>query len=228
MLQSNGEASVFWLNMFPASDSVSGDPSPRALIVGMKLDHNKHCRLEFGSYAQMHEEHDDSMQSCTTGAIALRPAGNAQGGCHFLSLTSGRRLSCSRWTTLRMPQDVIDRVHVLARRGNANRDLTFACRDGSNITDDEVDDNDDDDDADYDPDDWKPDSESDDEYAEDQNRDDDHNTDAMAIEGVIDLESNDEPLDDEGPIDLEHNDKLPGNEEPSYLTTRSQTMNRST
>jgi hypothetical protein len=45
-------ASVFWLNMFPASDGVSGDLSPRALIVGMKLDCNKHCRLEFGSCAQ--------------------------------------------------------------------------------------------------------------------------------------------------------------------------------
>jgi hypothetical protein len=71
-------ASVFWLNMFPASDGVSGDLSPRALIVGMKLDYDKHCRLEFGSCAQVHEEHDNSMQSRTTGAIALRPAGNAQ------------------------------------------------------------------------------------------------------------------------------------------------------
>jgi hypothetical protein len=70
----------------------------------------------------------------------------------------------------------------LARRGNANRDLTFAWRDGSIIADDEVDD-DDDDDSDCDPDDWEPDSESDDEFEEDENRDDDHNTDAMAIEG---------------------------------------------
>jgi hypothetical protein len=49
-------ASVFWLNIFPALDGVSGDLSPRALIVGMKLDCNKHCRLEFGSYAQVHEK----------------------------------------------------------------------------------------------------------------------------------------------------------------------------
>jgi hypothetical protein len=82
-------ASVFWLNMFPASDGVSGDPSPRALVVGMKLDCDKHCRLEFGSCAQVHEEHDNSMQSRTTCAIAPRPAGNAQGGHCFLSLTSG-------------------------------------------------------------------------------------------------------------------------------------------
>jgi hypothetical protein len=215
MTMEMAHTSVFWLNMFPASDGVSGDLSPRALIVGMKLDHDKHCRLEFGSHAQTQEEHDHSMQSRTTGAIGPCPAGNAQGGCYFLSLTSGRRLSRSRWTALPMPQDFIDRVHVLARRGNANRDLTFAWRDGSNIAHDEVDDDDCDDDSDCDPDDWEPDSESDDEFEEDDNRDDDHNTDAMAIEGVIGLESNDEPLDDEGPIDSEHNDELPDDEEPN-------------
>jgi hypothetical protein len=154
----------------------------------MKLDCDKHCRLEFGSYAQTHEEQDNSMQSRTTGAIALRPAGNAQGGCCFLSLTSGRRLSRSRWTALPSP---------------------CAWRDGSNITDDKVDDDDDDDDSDCDPDDWEPDSESDDEFEEDESRDDDHDT-----EGVIGSESNDEPLDDEGPIDSEHHDELADNEEP--------------
>ncbi len=200
-------ASVFWLNMFPASDGVSGDLSPRALVVGMKLDCNKHCRLEFGSHAQVHEEHDNSMQSRTTGAIALRPAGNAQGGHCFLSLTSGRRLSRSRWTTLPMPQDVIDRVHVLARRGNANRDLTFAWRDGSNIADDE-DDDDDDDESDYDPDEWEPDS---DDESEDETNAGDHNTDAMATEGVAGAETNDELPDNEEPND----DELPDNEEPN-------------
>jgi hypothetical protein len=38
-------ASAFWLNMFLPLDGVSGDLSPRALVVGMKLDHDKHCRL---------------------------------------------------------------------------------------------------------------------------------------------------------------------------------------
>jgi hypothetical protein len=108
-------SSVFWLNMFPASDGVSDVLSPRAIIVGLKLDYNKHCQLEFGSYVQVHEEHDNSMESRTTGGIAFRPTGNAQGGYYFYSLTSGRRLSRNRWTALPIPQDVIDRVHVLAR-----------------------------------------------------------------------------------------------------------------
>jgi hypothetical protein len=48
-----------------------------------------------------------------------------------------------------MPQDVIDRVHALAHRSNANRDLMFTWRDGTAIANKE--DNDDDDNLAYDP-----------------------------------------------------------------------------
>jgi hypothetical protein len=48
------QASVFWLNMFPATDGVSDTLSPRGIIVRLKLDYEKHCQLEFGSYAQVH------------------------------------------------------------------------------------------------------------------------------------------------------------------------------
>jgi hypothetical protein len=55
-----------------------------------------------------------------------------------------------------MPQDVIDRVHTLARRSNANRDLTFAWRDGTAIDDDDDDDNTDSE--------WEPESDDDSDY----------------------------------------------------------------
>ena len=66
--------------MFLAHDGVSDTLSPHALMTGYDLDYHKHCRLQFGSYVQTHEEHDNSMQLRTTGAIALRPTGNRQGG----------------------------------------------------------------------------------------------------------------------------------------------------
>ena len=50
--------SVFWLNAFPHEDGVSDTLSPRCIIDGMRIDYNKHCRLEFGNYVQTHEEHD--------------------------------------------------------------------------------------------------------------------------------------------------------------------------
>ncbi len=145
-------AQVFWLNTFPPDDGVSKTLSPRALIAGTEIDYSHHCKLEFGAYVQTHEDHDNTMQARTTGAIALRPTGNSQGGYYFMSLSSGRRLNRSHWTELPMPQEVIDRVHILARRSNAPRDLTFAWRDGTEIQDDDGE-NSEDDDADYIPDD---------------------------------------------------------------------------
>ena len=56
------------------------------------------------------------MQERTTGAIALRPTGNAQGVYFFVSLTTGQRLNCQSFTPLHFPQDVINSVRCLARR----------------------------------------------------------------------------------------------------------------
>lgn len=155
---------VFWLNSFPARDGISDTLSPRAIITGSHIDFNKHCKLEFGAYVQAHEEHDNTMATRTTGAIALRPTGNAQGGYFLYSLSTGRVLNRNNWTALPMPQDVIARVHTLARRAAANVALTFADRFGDVIPDEDDDDDaldtdyvpgaddtddDDDDDVDY-------------------------------------------------------------------------------
>jgi hypothetical protein len=138
--------SVFWLNMFPSNDGVSDTISPHGLVIGLKLDYSKHCRIVYGAYAQTHEEHDTTMATRTTGAIALRPMGNDQGGYYFMSISTGHRLKRYQWTKLPMPKEVIDRVHTLARRSKANRDLTFTWRDGTIIKDEQDSDDDSDDD----------------------------------------------------------------------------------
>jgi hypothetical protein len=135
MIKEMVTACVFWLNMFPRHDGVSATLSPRALMTGYTLDYTKHCRLEFGSYVQTHEEHDNSMDSRTTGAIALRPTGNRQGGYYFMSLSTGRKLTRNCWTALLLPQDMIDCVDTLGCRCHAAVDLTFAWRDGTPIAD---------------------------------------------------------------------------------------------
>jgi hypothetical protein len=67
------------------------------------------------------------MVTRTTGAIALRPTGNTQGGYMFYSLTTGQCISRNRWTMLPMPTDVIDRINKLSRRDLDNREtLLFA------------------------------------------------------------------------------------------------------
>jgi hypothetical protein len=82
----------FWLNIFPPKDGISRNINPRQLITGVKIDYNKHVQAEFGEYLQFHEEHDNAMHTQTTGAIAMKPSGNAHGGHWFYSLATGLML----------------------------------------------------------------------------------------------------------------------------------------
>ena len=84
---------------------------------------------------QMHEEHDNSMHSHTTSAIALHPTGNHQGSYYFMSLSTGCHLIRNHWMELLLPQDVIDHVNTLGRHSNTAADLTFTWQDGSPIVD---------------------------------------------------------------------------------------------
>ena len=86
-------SAVFWLNTFPHKDGVHATISPRTLITGLSIDYNKHCKLAFGTYVQVHEEGDRILRPRTSGAIALWPMGNEQEGYYFLSLHSGKRLN---------------------------------------------------------------------------------------------------------------------------------------
>ena len=135
MLKVMISTSIIWLNMFPAHNGISDTLSPRMLMTGYDLDYNKNCHLQFGSYVQMHEEHDNSMHSHTTGAIALHPTRNHQGGYYFMSLSTGHHLIHNHWTELPLPQDVIDHVNTLGHHSNVATDLTFAWCDGSPIID---------------------------------------------------------------------------------------------
>ena len=73
------------------------------------------------------------------GAIALRPVGNGQGSYYFLNVTTGRVLN--RLHATAMPDDVIDKLHRMARQQKNNPGLIFADR---NLSLDEYDDEEDD------------------------------------------------------------------------------------
>ena len=72
------KTAVFWLNAFPTAGGASRQLSPRTIVTGQQVDYKRHCRFQFGEYAQTHEEHNNSMNPMTIGAIALRPVGNGQ------------------------------------------------------------------------------------------------------------------------------------------------------
>ena len=130
---------VFWLNSFPHGDSVHSTISPRAIMTGQRITYDKHCRLEFGTYVQTHKKHDNSLEPRTSGAIALRPSGNKQGGHYFLSLHTRKRILRNNWTVLPMPNDVVDAVHRLAAASKQAGGITFTDKDGNIITDDDKD-----------------------------------------------------------------------------------------
>jgi hypothetical protein len=109
--------------------------SPRTIITGQNIDYAKHCRLEFGSYVQTHEQHDNSMAPQTTGAVALRPTGTAKGGYYFMSLATGRRISQNKWTALPMPQDVINQIFELGEQQHVDAGIEFLDRDRRDIGD---------------------------------------------------------------------------------------------
>lgn len=128
---------TFWLHAFPARDGVSSSISPRELVSGVAIDATRHCVIPFGSYAQTHEQHDNSMTSRTIGALALRPTGNTQGGHHFFSLQTGRRIVRNRWTEVPMPMDVIERVNNMAENNFSNK-LIFGDRENNERSDSET------------------------------------------------------------------------------------------
>ena len=135
--------SIYWLNSFPHPNGVSDDLSPHTIITGQTVDFNRHCKYEFGEYVQTHEQHDNSMAPRTIGALALRPTGNAQGNYYFFSLSTGRVINRMHATKLPMPDDVIERMHALARRQKANPGLVFLDR--NQVPYDALDEDDDDD-----------------------------------------------------------------------------------
>ena len=110
-------------------------------MTGKTTDYNSHCKHEFHAYVQTYKATDNSMRPQTIGAIVLRPTGNEQGGHYYMSFESGRCINCLCATELPMPNDVMTRVHVLARRNP--RGLIFRDRNNVIIDDnDESDDND--------------------------------------------------------------------------------------
>ena len=135
------KTAVFWLNAFPAAGGTSRELSPRTIVTGQQVDYKRHCRFQFGEYAQTHEEHNNSMNPRTVGAIALRPVGNGQGSFYFMSITTGRVLNRLHATALPMPDEVIDKIHRMARQQKTNPGLVFADR---NLNPDGYDDDEDD------------------------------------------------------------------------------------
>jgi hypothetical protein len=114
----------FWLNIFPPKDGISRNINPIELITGVNIDYNKHIQVEFGEYVQVHEEHENTMHTRTTGEIMTKPTGNAQGRHWLYSMATGRMLDRRIWTPLPMPSDVIERINIFDKASQAEMNFT--------------------------------------------------------------------------------------------------------
>ena len=185
------KASIFWLNGMPQNDSFGNGLSPQTIVTGQKLDYNRHCRYQFGEYAQTHEQHDNSMNPRTVGALALRPTGNAQGSFYFMSISTGRVLNRLHATPLPMPDDVVDRIHRMARRQRGNPGMLFGDR-RMNHMDKSVRSSDSENDGDYMPDE-QDDSDDDGDYMPDEEG---HGEEAVSEDEHTDPNYDDDEEDD--------------------------------
>ena len=111
--------SVMWLNFFPPKGGVSTTLSQQAIVTGLAPDAEKHCKMPFGGYAQIHAEPtqtNDVMVSRTVGGISLGPTGNIQGTYKFLSLLTGNVIQARSFTILPMPTEIIKMVESMCAR----------------------------------------------------------------------------------------------------------------
>ena len=152
----------------------------------------KHCRIEFGAYAQVFDDHDptNTMQDRTDGCVCLGPVDNLQGSVRFLRLRTGNVITCRQFTMLPITREVITRVNEMGEHEGVPRYLTFA--DVQDDPNDEYEPEEDDIDSEFDPDDYTTDPDL------EENDEDDHTLPSMnqhVITGVdIDNETEDERI----------------------------------
>ena len=126
---------TFYVNTFVWKCGVSQILPPVKNLEGIALDYNLHFQVIFGEYVHMYNSTDNTMKSRTTGAIALGPSGNLQGGVSFYSLTTGKILHRTKeyYDSMKMPVDAIRRIKYICKQQKSVPGLTFS--DCNNIDD---------------------------------------------------------------------------------------------
>ena len=101
-----------WLNILPTFKNSTITQSPALLIEGRSAPSFSRPRLPFGAYAMAYTGTDNTMEPRATPSIALRES-NDSNGFFFMSLETGKRLHCNKWTQLVVTDDIIEAVHDL-------------------------------------------------------------------------------------------------------------------
>ena len=121
---------VFYINAFVWRKGVSQVLPPITIVEGLKPNFKKHFHVIFGEYMMTYEGTTNGMDSRTTGAIALGPSTNIQGGIRCFSLTTGKILHRLRndCTLMKMPHEVLGRLRYINKREKSVKGLVFGDR----------------------------------------------------------------------------------------------------
>ena len=101
--------------------------SPREIMTGRKLDASRELRHEFGEYVEAINPHAHSnsvTDARTEACITLLNTGNGQGDVYCYKLSNGEVVRRSHWTSLPMPDTVIDNLNALATAEPAAHQVT--------------------------------------------------------------------------------------------------------
>ena len=95
-----GNYVVMMINAFPQNLLISHTYSPRTIMTVNQLYFKKQCWFPFGAYVQYQDNRSITNQTIdwTQGVVCLGPTRNLQGSYTFLSLRSGRNITCSWFT----------------------------------------------------------------------------------------------------------------------------------
>ena len=118
---------VLWMNAFPVKSGVSDKILPRELLLRWRLNYKKHCRVEPGTYCEVHNEPTltNTMSPRMHEAIVLGPTGNLQGSVKFYCIHMERVLKRRSFTPMPMPDHVIRRVNAIGKREGQGRAFQF-------------------------------------------------------------------------------------------------------
>ena len=119
--------------MEPSNLSYSG-VSPREQFIGRRLDAKLDFRVGFGDYVQVTQANTgNSMESRTSGCIALYGTGNGQGSIKVYSLGTKKIITRDQFKILPMPDVVIDLLNALAARDGMKRGKDVVVNDWSGV-----------------------------------------------------------------------------------------------
>ena len=110
------ESRNFWLNSFPRKGGTSKIHSPITIVLGEKIDYNKHCQLETGQYVEVHEKIDNTTKRRTEPSLYLHQSRNNEGGGYFMKIDNGEYVHRNIMKVMPMPEKKVGGVHQLSKQ----------------------------------------------------------------------------------------------------------------